>query len=169
MGVCERSTERLLLRRVYESDLDAFVALESALRAREVPPRNPPEVASSARYLSDFVDVWERGELGYWTVLLAGNIVGFGGVQPKRWRARRCWNLYFRVVRALWGRGIATEMAREGIAAGRDAHPDWPVLAETRPWNVAAINVAERAGLVRQADDTEDGYVVLFLEPFPTT
>lgn len=165
MAVCERSTERLLLRRVYESDLDAFVALESALRAREVPPRDPPEVASSARYLSDFVDVWERGELGYWSVWLDGSIVGFGGVQPKRWRARRCWNLYFRVLPTLWGLGIATEMAREAVVAGRDAHPNWPVLAETRPWNAAAINVAERAGLVRLQDDAEGGYAVLLLEP----
>ena len=45
----------------------------------------------------------------------------------------------------------------------------------SEPWNTAAIKVAERAGLTRQADDTDDGYAVLLLDrsssavPAPTT
>ncbi|GGP69436.1 hypothetical protein GCM10010185_47820 [Saccharothrix coeruleofusca] len=70
------------------ADLDAFVALEASLR-----PERTPDAVVSARYLSAFTDVWERGELGYWTVLLHGEVMGFGGVQPKLWHGRRCWNL----------------------------------------------------------------------------
>lgn len=146
------------------ADLDAFVALEAALRAREQPPRDAPPSAESARYLADFCRVWECGELGYWTVRYQDRVAGFGGVQPKLWRDRWCWNLYYRVAPDLWGLGIATELAREAIAAGARVHPDWPVLVETRPWNAAAIAVAERVGLVRQPAGPDDEYAVLLLE-----
>lgn len=159
-----RSTTRLLLRRVVMDDLAAFVALETTLRALEEPPRDPPDAAESARYLAGFAKVWDEGELGYWTIVVHGRIAGFGGVQPKLWRGRQCWNLYYRVDPAFRGRGVAVEVAREAIAAGAEAHPDWPVLVETRPGNTAAIKVAERAGLIRQAAQPDDDYAVLLLE-----
>jgi RimJ/RimL family protein N-acetyltransferase len=165
----ERSTERLRLRRVSTDDLEAFVALESSLRAREEPPREPAAVGDSARYLADFVRVWDRGDHGYWTVEFAGRIAGFGGVAPKLWQDRQCWNLYYRVAPDLWGLGIATEVAREAVAAGAVVHPSWPVLVETRPWNAAAIRVAERAGLSRREARADGKYAVLLLEPTPPT
>ncbi|HVV23143.1 MAG TPA: GNAT family N-acetyltransferase [Pseudonocardiaceae bacterium] len=160
MTTLEPTTDRLRLRRVTPADLDDFVALEAALRARE--HRDPPAVADSARYLADFCRVWDGGELGYWTVEHHGRTVGFGGVQPKTWHDRRCWNLYYRVTPDLWGSGIATETARTAITVAGHVHPDWPVLVETRPWNTAAITVAERAGLTRL--DDQDEYAVLLLE-----
>ncbi|KAA2261966.1 GNAT family N-acetyltransferase [Solihabitans fulvus] len=164
MASLERTTARLRLRRVTMADLDAFVALETALRAAEEPPREPPAVASSAGYLADFARVWDRGELGYWAIEFLGQVAGFGGVQPKLWRDRRCWNLYYRVDPAFRGLGIATETAREAVAAGSSVHPGWPVLVETRPWNTAAITVAERAGLTRQPTRDGDEHAVLLLE-----
>jgi RimJ/RimL family protein N-acetyltransferase len=164
MAPFERSTARLRFRRVTMDDLEAFVALESSLRARQEPPRDPPAVAESARYLTEFARVWDRGELGYWTILFQGRIAGFGGVQPKLWRERHCWNLYYRVAPAFWRLGIATETAREAIAAAATVHPAWPVVVETRPWNTAAIRVAERAGLSRQEARSDDEYAVLLLE-----
>ena len=64
----------------------------------------------------------------------------------------------------LWGLGIATEVISEAISAPATAHPDWPVLVETRPWNTAAIRVAERVGLIRQEPQAGDEYAVLLLE-----
>ncbi|QUH02536.1 GNAT family N-acetyltransferase [Saccharopolyspora erythraea] len=165
MAFPEVSTSRLKLRRVRESDLDAFAALEASLRAREEPPRKPPEVLDCARFLNAFVEVWDRGEHGYWTILLGERVAGFGGVQPKLWRDRRCWNLYYRVAPEFWGMGIATETARAAIAAGASAQPGWPVLVETSPSNASAIRVAERVGLTRQPACPDGEYAVLLLEP----
>ena len=165
MALFERSTSRLRLRRVAENDLEAFAALESALRTREQPPRPPPDVEECARYLNDLIRVWERGDLGYWTILFGGHIAGFGGVQPKVWRGRHCWNLYYRVAPTFWGLGIATEMAREAIAAAEAVRQAWPVVVETRSSNTAAIRVAERVGLTRQEAQAGEGYVALVREP----
>lgn len=147
------------------TDLEAFVALEASLRAREQPPRRAPDPASSARYLSAFCQVWDRGELGYCAIEFHRQVVGFGGVQPKLWRGRRCWNLYYRVRPEYGGRGFATEMAHAAIEAAAEAHPDWPVLVETGPENAPAIAVAERVGLRRQPSVPGDEYAVLLLEP----
>ncbi|XVV03952.1 GNAT family N-acetyltransferase [Actinosynnema sp. CA-248983] len=157
MAQFERSTARLALRRVRMSDLPAFVALESALRAAE--NRTPPDAAESAKYLRRFTEVWDRGDLGYWAIEMTGRVVGFGGVQPHG----DAWNLYFRVDPARHGLGIATEMAREAVTVAGEVSPEWPVRCETRPRNTAATKVAERAGLTRIGD--HDGYAVLELQP----
>ncbi|GAA0223967.1 GNAT family protein [Saccharothrix mutabilis subsp. mutabilis] len=156
MAHFERTTARLTLRRVRMSDLAAFIALENALRA---PEGRTADEAASARYLSRFTAVWDRGELGYWAVETAGRVVGFGGVQPHG----DAWNLYYRVDPAFHGLGIATEVAREAVAAAGEVRPDRVVRCETRPGNAAAIRVAERAGLTRVED--RDGYAVLELHP----
>jgi RimJ/RimL family protein N-acetyltransferase len=157
MSLTERRTDRLLLRRVEETDLADFDALEAALRRAETPPA--PQ--RSAAYLAMFLRAWDEGDLGYWTIRYQDRVVGFGGVQPKVWRGRECWNLYYRVHPDCQGLGIAGEVAREAIAAAAEVRPEWPVLVETRPENLPAIRVAERAGLVRLGPEENEEYATL--------
>jgi RimJ/RimL family protein N-acetyltransferase len=146
------------------ADADCFIALEGELRALEDPPRAAPDPETWTAYLAQFVEVWDGGELGYWSAHHQDQLVGFGGVKPKRWRERDCWNLYYRLFPKETGRGFATELARAAVTAGAEVQPDWPVLVETRPTNIAAIAVAERAGLVRRPALDGDGWAVLLLE-----
>ncbi|QWF79535.1 GNAT family N-acetyltransferase [Amycolatopsis sp. CA-230715] len=165
MTAYERTTARLRLRRVERADLDAFHALETALRARETPPREPPSRETSAKYLNAFAEVWEAGELGYWALLYENRIAGFGGIRLITGEDGPHWNLYYRVDPALHGLGLATEMAREALALATEIRPQWPVVAETKPGNTAAIAVAERAGLTKQPYTDGDPYVVLVKNP----
>jgi RimJ/RimL family protein N-acetyltransferase len=160
----EWTTPRLRLTPVAVTDADAFVALEIALRSLETPPRDAPDPVTWAGYLAQFVAVWDDGPLGYWTARRDGEVVGFGGVKPKRWRERDCWNLYYRLHPSRHGSGLATELARAAVAAATVTRPEWPVLVETRPTNPAALAVAERAGLTRRPDLDDDGWAVLLLE-----
>ncbi len=155
MNLTERRTGRLLLRRVRDSDLDEFVALQAIIGGR------PPDRDRSAGYLADFVRAWDHGGLGYWSVTYEGRVVGFGGVQPKVWRGRECWNLYYRVHPDCQGLGIAGEVAREAIAAAAEVRPEWPVLVETDPDNLPAIRLAERAGLIRLGPEDGEEYATL--------
>lgn len=158
MSLAARSTARLELRRVTMDDADGFIALETALHGDE------PDRATWTSYLAQFAAVWDGGDLGYWSAHCDGELVGFGGVKPKRWHDRDCWNLYYRLFPRFTGLGLATELARAAIEASGEVRPDWPVLVETRPANRAAIAVAERAGLIRQPDLDADGWAVLLLE-----
>lgn len=155
MSVTSRRTARLWLRRVHDSDLDEFVALQAAIDPR------PFDRAESAGYLANFVRVWDEGHLGYWSVRYQDRVVGFGGVQPTVWRGRECWNLYYRVHPDCQGLGIAGELAAEAIVAAAEVRPEWPVLVETRPDNAPAIRVAERAGLVRLGPEDGEEYATL--------
>ena len=146
------------------ADLDAFVDLETELRRGENPPRHPPDRTVWTGYLEQFVAVWGNGEQGYWAAEYAGQVAGFGGVKPKRWRGRECWNLYYRFFPRYMGLGLATELSREAVAVAAQERPDWPVLVETRPSNAAAIAVAEHAGLTRRPELDDDGWAVLLLE-----
>ena len=159
----DRTTRRLHLHRVTMADLDAFVDLETELRRHETPAREAPERGTWTGYLEQFVRVWDDGELGYWTIRYEGRVAGFGGVKPKHWRDGNCWNLYYRLYPQMTGLGLATEMAREAVAAAAERHPEWPVLVETRPANRLAIAVAQRAGLTRRPDLDADSWVILLL------
>ncbi|MFI9384815.1 GNAT family N-acetyltransferase [Kutzneria sp. NPDC052558] len=142
---------RLSLVPVSMDDLDEFLSLHAATESRSV--------EALTQLLRDFCAVWERGEHGYWKIMLGSRVAGFGGVKPKTWRGQQVWNLYYRVWPDLQGQGIATEMAREAIAVAALRHPDWPVLVETRPDNIAAIKVALGVGMTRHPD--ADGWAVL--------
>ena len=160
----DRKTRRLHLSRISMADLDAFIDLETELRRHETPPRGAPERGAWTGYLKQFARVWDDGQVGYWTIRYDGRVVGFGGVKPKRWRDRNCWNLYYRLWPQVTGLGLATEMACEAVTVAAGQQPEWPVLVETRPPNRPAIAVAQRAGLTRRPDLDADGWVVLLLE-----
>jgi len=81
-------------------------------------------------------------------------------VRPLQFRGRTCWNLYYRLAPEVWGMGLAVEAACEAVAVAEALHPDWPVLARTRPANGPAVRVAEGAGLTQRSDLDAGGFVV---------
>lgn len=77
-------------------------------------------------------------------------------------------NLYHRFVPEAWGRGYASEVARYAVQWAASTHPGLPVLARTRPGNIASRHVAEAVGLVLQPDlQAYDGHgpMVVFGQP----
>ncbi len=144
---------KLVLHPVTMDDLDDFLALHALESHR------PP--AMITQLLKDFCAVWTGGEHGYWRIEFEGRTAGYGGVKPRLRNGQQVWNMYYRMWPAVRGKGIATAMAREAIAVARQKHPDWPVLVETRPDNVAAIKVAEGVGMTRHPD--ADGWAVFLL------
>lgn len=95
------------------------------------------------------------------TLELDGQVIGCAGLRPLDVSGCPCWNLYYRLAPAIWGRGYAAEAAREAVKVAQTELPPRPVVARTRPSNHAAINVALRAGLTRLPEADADGFVVL--------
>lgn len=157
----DRTTSRLRLRRVTSGDLPAIVAIDSDPRTNRHRPDGAPSRRESEETVRQFVRGWEEHGVGYWTVEFGGVVVGVTGVRPLAFQGRHCWNLYYRFSPAAWGKGFAVEAAREAVTVAEALQPVRPVLARTRPANVAAVRVAERAGLDRRPDLDADGFVVL--------
>ena len=155
----EVHTERLLLRRLRIEDGPAMFAVHGDPATNRYNPSGPdPDLTTSEKTLREWLQNWESEGYGYWAVirLQAQDILGFGGIRHIVWRDRDVLNLYYRLTPAAWGQGYASEMAQTAVALARKHMPSLPVIARTREKNVAAIRVAERAGLQRRPDlDTE--------------
>jgi RimJ/RimL family protein N-acetyltransferase len=96
---------------------------------------------------------WRVHGLDSWTVRLAepvagvpaGTVVGLGGVSP---REPDHWNLGYRLSPAVWGHGLAAELAAAAVEAAHEHTPGRPVVARVLTTNPASLAVARRAGLV---------------------
>jgi [ribosomal protein S5]-alanine N-acetyltransferase len=158
-SVFERRTERLKLRRLAPDDVEALVALHTDPRTNVHRPDGPMLAEESEAMARSLVDAWEDG-LAYWAVELDGAFVGIAGCEPRMTNGVAWWNLYYRFSPDVWGRGLATEAAREAVKVALAQRPARPVIARVRPSNVASIRVAEKAGLIRQSGMDADGFVV---------
>lgn len=105
--------------------------------------------------LAEWQAHWREYGFGYWAVRLKedqSQIIGFGGVANRPVAGAIRLNLYFRFGPAVWGRGLATEMAGQALAAARSRDVARPVHALVRPDNHASIAVLKRLGMVMIAE-----------------
>lgn len=167
-------TERLLLRRPVNTDLDAVYEMHSDPATNKFNPAGPdPDRAASRQRLQEWLDHWHQHGFGYWTVqpVEGEAIFGFCGVRQGSWLERPVLNLYYRFDPATWGRGFATEAARQAVRLATDHFPAVPVLARTKTGNISSQRTALAAGLNRRADlDRDDGtgHAVILVTDWPT-
>jgi RimJ/RimL family protein N-acetyltransferase len=155
-----RTTARLNLRPIAATDRDHFVAIHIDPRTNIHVPTGTPSIEWAEAFLDSLLAAW-TADLSYWAVECDGVVVGFGGVEPRMVLDRPCWNLYYRFAPEVWGKGFATEVASEAVKAAEAAQPDRPTVVRTRPGNIPAISVAERAGLTRRPELDHEGLAVL--------
>lgn len=168
------TTERLLLRRPVEADLELVHEIHADPATNRYNPAGPdPDLAASRRRLHEWLDHWSEHGFGYWTVRSPGDgtILGFSGIRHERWLDRPVLNLYYRFGPRAWGRGYATEVARHAVKLAAERFPGVPVLARTKPNNIPSQRTALAAGLTRRADlDRDDGtgHAVILVGHWPT-
>lgn len=161
------ATERLRLRRVTRADVAALVAISTDPRTNEHRPQGAPSRAQSEEIIAGFMSDWEQHGVGYWVVEYLGEVVGVAGVRSSILCGRECWNLYYRFSPHAWGKGLAAEAASAAIAVARECDATRPILARTRPDNLAAARLAQRIGMTRRAEWDGDG-LVAFVAAGPT-
>ena len=157
-------TDRLVLRAVSDSDVDASFAIHGDPATYRFHPGGVSRSrAQAAAQLADWQREWTELGFGFWAVSLAASeqVIGFGGLTRRIFRERPVLNIYYRFAPSAWGHGYATEMADAALGLTRRLLPDMPVIVRTRPANVAARAVAEKVGLTRapELDDHMLTYV----------
>lgn len=145
------TTERLLLRALRESDLEAIFALHADPETnRFIPSGRLPSRDAARELLALWLDGWSRYGVGYWAVErreVPGVLVGIGGVRHKELEGQMVLNLAYRFTPSAWGMGYATEVSRVALALARKHLPDIPVVAIINPQNAPSLRVAERLGM----------------------
>lgn len=149
-------TERLILRAWTDADLEPFAAMNADPAVMEHFPAALDRAgsdATAARIRAHF----ERHGYGLWAVEVQGGapFIGFTGLQVTPFREE--WiEIGWRLARAHWGRGYATEAARAALAFAFDALGLAEVVSMTVPANARSRSVMEKLGLRRDPADDFD-------------
>ena len=154
-----RRTERLVLRGWRDGDRDAWAAMNADPEVMRYFHDTLTREQSDA--MLDRMDAaLEAQGWGLWALerLDTGELVGFTGlaVPTHDLPFQPCVEVGWRLARSAWGRGFATEAAREALRVGFDEVGLAEVVSMTSVPNTPSRAVMERLGMTRDpADDFE--------------
>lgn len=158
-GVVELRTERLLLRQWRDADLDPFAALNADPETMRFFPAPLPREESDALAERARTHIDEAG-WGLWAVEVAGGapFVGFVGLSRPSFEARftPAVEVGWRLDRAHWGQGYATEAGRAALAFGFEELGLDEIVSFTSQVNEPSIRVMQRLGMTHDSADDFD-------------
>ena len=155
----ERRTERLVLRRWRAGDREPFAAMSADPEVMEYYPAVADRGAADAdvdRYEAHF----ETHGFGLWAVEAPGvaPFIGYVGLSRPTFEAHftPAVEVGWRLGRAYWGQGYATEAAQAAVDAGfRELGLD-EIVSFTVPGNFRSRRVMERLGMTHDPADDFD-------------
>jgi RimJ/RimL family protein N-acetyltransferase len=148
----ELLTPRLHLVRLGHQHLDDLVALDADPEVMRYLPTNAPNTRE--RYVEELLprmSAWQDRAYGFLAAYEAGAFVGWFHLRPSVADAGIL-ELGYRLRRAAWGRGLATEGSRALLRHAFETLAEPCVDACTMPENAASIAVMRKCGM-RYAGD----------------
>ena len=159
MTISELRTERLLLRQWREADVPAWAAMNADPAVREFFPQVMTYEQSAGSVAAFREELAERG-WGWWAVEEAatGGFLGFAGLDPVDEELPFGGvEVGWRLARAAWGHGYATEAGRACLEFGFGSLGLTEILAITAVGNDRSRAVMQRLGMTYDpADDFDD-------------
>lgn len=141
------TTHRLILRAFRDDDLDAYAEMcADADVMRYLGEGKTLSRADAWRQLAFFVGHWQLRGFGLWALeeKASGRFIGRAGpLQPEGWPG---FEVGWTLARGSWGKGYATEAAREALRYAFEELDRDHVISIIRPDNLPSIRVAERLG-----------------------
>lgn len=155
-GTTVLETERLLLRRWRQEDLEPFAATNAdpeVMHHFATGPLDRERSDALARYADACFEVH-----GFGLAAVAGRSGGFCGFVGLHRHRRRPDDVEigWRLARGAWGRGYATEAARAWVAAAPGLGLD-RLVSFIAPANAASLAVARRLGMTETSREVWDG------------
>ena len=141
-----RSTERFVLRRFVESDAPLLAAMNmdpEVMRYIRPPDADPDGALERARAII----ARQRGNYGLWAIedKPSGELLGWGAL--KDLDGTKEIEVGYGLRPEAWGRGVATEIARELVRYGFEDLGLQRIVAVTQPPNMASRNVLTKLGM----------------------
>jgi RimJ/RimL family protein N-acetyltransferase len=150
-------TARLLLRPWRDADVAAFVELSADPAVMEFFWPNP---GTREAWVERVRLHWEERGFGEWVVEIPGEaaFIGVIGLSTVGYEAHftPAVEVAWRLARAYWGRGYATEAAQAALDYGFDVLGLAEIVAVTVPANLRSRRVMERLGMSRTPEDDFD-------------
>ena len=148
-----RRTARLSLVRVRPSDLADLCALHADPRVMATlgGVRSEAETLAQLQALDAH---WEQHGFGPWTARdpASGRFLGRGGLRRVPVEGREEVEVLYALAADAWGRGLATELARESVRVGFQVLGLPELVCFTLPENARSLAVMQRVGFQYQRD-----------------
>jgi RimJ/RimL family protein N-acetyltransferase len=147
----EIETARLYLRQFNTGDLDALYPIfnnpEVVKYMKAVLPVSREE---TERALLSIIEHWKRHGFGRWAVTdkKTRELIGYGGLRSLDGIPE----LVYLLDKPYWGRGLATELARDCLKWGFDDRHFARIVAITRPEHTASRRVMEKVGMTYEKE-----------------
>lgn len=151
-GSLERlRTPRLALARIADTDLADLCRLHADPRVMDWLGGVRSE-AETAAQLRDFEAHWERHGFGPWILRdpTTGTFLGRGGLRRCSVEGTDEVELLYALAADAWGRGLASELARESLRVAFGPLGLAELVCFTLPENARSLAVMRRAGFVFQ-------------------
>lgn len=152
MNLPTLTTERLTLDAVRTTDAARIAELagdrDIARNTESIPHPYPEEAAE--RWIEEMREDVEAGEAAVFGIHLGddGGLIGVVGLHPEHEHERAM--LGYWIGRPYWGRGYATEAAREAVRWGFEALEIGRIYARVFDRNHASRRVLEKLGMQRE-------------------
>ena len=156
-------TERLVLRRFRQGDIEPMIEMDSDPRVRRyIGDGSMPKPEKLSAEVRRWVESPEKdyGRLGFWAVTVKPDDAfrGWACLNPRGDGIE----VGYRLPVDVWGRGYATEAARRLLDYGFDTCGLEEIFAITHPDNRASQRVLEKAGLLFRRMTTFEGQPVTY-------
>jgi RimJ/RimL family protein N-acetyltransferase len=149
-------TDRILLRRWRESDLQPFAALNSDPRVMEFFP-NSLNFDQSRAMVERIEAGFERDHFGLWAAEFkkTKTFIGFVGLNRPTFEAdfTPCVEIGWRIAYEFWGQGLAPEAGSEVLRNGFERFDLNEIVSFTAVLNQKSIRVMEKLGMKHSALD----------------
>jgi RimJ/RimL family protein N-acetyltransferase len=148
-----KTTARLVLRPPVPDDLDSLFAIYGDPATNRFNPSGPLSSIEQAQWLLDgWMAHWKAHGYGQWVICTRESpdeIIGFGGIDARRYLTVERLNLGYRFGTQAWGKGFATELSQAALDCAFAELNVPEVFAVVRPHHQASIRVLEKVGMLR--------------------
>lgn len=148
ISIPTRETERLILRPFTTEDVDAYhTQIRGDPDVMQFLLSKPQTREQVATIIERLLGAWERDKLGMWAVIekASGAFIGHAGL----WMIQNTPDVEvaYALGKAYWGKGYATEAARESLRFGFEDCKLPKIVAVAKEENAASRHVLEKIGM----------------------
>ncbi|CAI9686604.1 GNAT family N-acetyltransferase [Elizabethkingia anophelis] len=143
-------TEQLILTEPNQDDFGRYFNINADPQNNLYNPGGPMKYEAAISNFENIIRHWQEHKFGVWSIAEKKNpknVIGFGGLNYKKYANHLRLNLGYRFDKDFWGKGYATELAIMAIKFGFNELDKNEIYALVRPSNLSSIRVLEKSGL----------------------
>jgi [ribosomal protein S5]-alanine N-acetyltransferase len=161
-------TKRLILRQFTPADAADNYRIYTDPENMKFMGRQPDSVEFERDHIRKHItNYYEKYGFGLWAVVLKENnhLIGRCGFLYQQIEDARETEITYLIDKHFWGKGLATEAAREIVRFGFEKYKFPRIVAVINPKNLASIRVAEKIGMEyeRNVNFKDFGKVAMYI------